>query len=80
MAVQIDFKPWRVVSDGTGAGTHVYDPDGREVTDSIMAVEWQIGDGANPARLVLRPVASVVELSGEVVLRCGPDVAPGETP
>ncbi len=57
-------KPLRIVSDGTGLGTKVYDADGHEIKGYITKVEWSIeADGAGQATLTFANVE--VDLIGE---------------
>jgi hypothetical protein len=35
-------KPMRIVSDGTGLGTKVYDADGHEIKGCITKIVWMI--------------------------------------
>ena len=35
-------KPMRIVSDGTGLGTKVYDADGHEIKGCITKIVWAI--------------------------------------
>lgn len=51
-------KRYRIVSDGTPAGTRVFDPDGRPLDMGLVnKVEWSVeADGLGVARVTLLKV------------------------
>lgn len=72
MAEATKFAPrLKIVSDGTGRGTKVYDAKtGADLTDALMlrAVKWEIVEGTKIAKATLECYAQVeVESDAEVV-------------
>jgi hypothetical protein len=70
---------YRIVSDGTGLGTKIYEPDGRQMDVSwITKVEWSIegGGGIGFARLTIANVE--VDVVGDEPKQSAQGPATGE--
>lgn len=57
----------RIVSDGTGPGTHLYDAEGNEILrDYIKSIAWEISGPGKLARVRLELTPAELEVEGEL--------------
>lgn len=59
-------KPMRIVSDGTGLGTKVFDADGHEIKGCITKIEWDIDGERQVGRARITFDLVEVDLVGDI--------------
>ncbi|GAA7757436.1 hypothetical protein ACUXAV_000653 [Cupriavidus metallidurans] len=56
---------YKIISDGTATGTHLFDPDGKDITRHCTSIEWKVeADGFGIATVKY----SFVDVNVEAVL------------